>query len=390
MVVSPRAAYLHLPFCRHHCGYCDYPVIAGRSDLVPAFLDALEAELSCLGEPRAVETLYLGGGTPSYLPLHTLQRVVDMARHWFPLQPGHEFTLEANPADLTAELASQLVSWGVTRVVLGVQSFQHATLAKLERDHREKEIRAAVGLLQDSTIDLSLDMMFAVPGQTLAGWQKDLEDAMELAPEHVSVLGLVIEEGTPFHARAENGELEETGEELQRSMYLAALDQLQGAGFEHYEISSFSKPGHRSRHNQVYWDGEDYHAAGPGATRLLNGCRETNHRDVTTYLEKIDAGLSPVCEATQLSAEMAAREKLVFGLCQIQGVEAGTFLERTGYSLRELMGECLDHYMSAGLLDWDESRLRLTRDGVLVSDSLWPPLLQTSRVRWTGAGKEPS
>jgi len=377
MVVSPHAAYLHLPFCRHHCGYCDYPVIAGRSELVPAFLDALETELSCLGEPHAVETLYLGGGTPSYLPLQALQRVVDMARHWFPLQPGHEFTLEANPADLTAELAAQLVSWGVTRVVLGVQSFQDATLAELERDHREEEIRGAVGVLKDSGIHLSLDMMFAVPGQTLAGWQRDLQDAVELGAEHISVLGLVIEQGTPFHARAENGELVETGEELQRSMYLAALDQLQGAGFEHYEISSFSKPGHRSRHNQVYWNGEDYYAAGPGATRLINGRRETNHRETTTYLEKIDAGLSPVCESSLLSAEMAARERLVFGLCQIQGVEAGEFLERTGYPLRELMGEYLEQYTSQGLLDWDESMLRLTRDGLLVSDSLWPPLLQS-------------
>ncbi len=378
MVVSPHAAYLHLPFCRHHCGYCDYPVIAGRSELVPAFLDALEAELSCLGEPHAVETLYLGGGTPSYLPLQALQRVVDMARHWFPLQPGHEFTLEANPTDLTAELASQLVSWGVTRVVLGVQSFQEATLVELERDHREEEIRGAVGVLQDSGIHLSLDMMFAVPGQTLAGWERDLEGAVELSPEHISVLGLVIEQGTPFHAQAEKGELVETGEELQRSMYLAALDKLQGAGFEHYEISSFSKPGHRSRHNQVYWNGEDYYAAGPGATRFINGCRETNHRETTTYLEKINAGLSPVCETSQLSAEMAARERLVFGLCQIQGVQAGEFLERTGYPLRELMGEYLEQYTSKGLLDWDESMLRLTRDGLLVSDSLWPPLLQSS------------
>ena len=161
-------------------------------------------------------------------------------------------------------------------------------------------------------------------------------------------------------------------------MYLAALDKLQGAGFEHYEISSFSKPGHRSRHNQVYWNGEDYYAAGPGATRFINGCRETNHRETTTYLEKINAGLSPVCETSQLSAEMAARERLVFGLCQIQGVQAGEFLERTGYPLRELMGEYLEQYTSKGLLDWDESMLRLTRDGLLVSDSLWPPLLQSS------------
>jgi oxygen-independent coproporphyrinogen-3 oxidase len=377
MVESPHAAYLHLPFCRHHCGYCDYPVVAGRDELVPAFLEALEIELAWLGEPRGVDTLYLGGGTPSYLPLQALQQVVDSARHWFPLQPGYEFTLEANPADLTPELVSRLASWGVTRVVLGVQSFQDATLKQLERDHGEEGVRRARGLLQDSGINISLDLMFAVPGQTLPGWQEDLQKAIELAPQHISVLGLVVEQGTPFHARVEDGGLVEVDEELQGSMYVAALDQLQGAGYEHYEVSSFSQPGHRSRQNQAYWDGHGYYAAGPGATRLVNGCRQTNHRDTVTYLEKIKAGLSPVCETEQLSAETAARERLVLGLCQLEGVQAREFLARTGYPLSKLMGEYLEQYTRRGLLDWDECTLRLTRDGLMVSDSLWPPLLQS-------------
>ncbi|MFP6649376.1 MAG: radical SAM protein, partial [Pirellulaceae bacterium] len=157
MVDFPRAAYIHLPFCRHHCCYCDYPVIAGRDDLVPAFVEALDVELSWLEEPRPVDTLYLGGGTPTQLPVEDLQQVIESAQYWFPLQPGYEFTLEANPVDLTGEVLSSLVRWGVTRVVLGVQSFHHATLELLERDHDEEGIRAACELLQDAGMEISLD-----------------------------------------------------------------------------------------------------------------------------------------------------------------------------------------------------------------------------------------
>ena len=377
MVDSPRAAYVHLPFCRHHCGYCDYPVIAGRDDLVPAFLKALDIELSWLEEPRPVETLYLGGGTPTQLPVQKLQHVIESVQHWFPLAPGSEFTMEMNPADLTAELLPYLARWGVTRVVLGAQSFHDATLELLERDHDEQGIRAACEYLQDTGIEISLDLMFAVPGQTLQQWQEDLEKVLELEPHHLSILGLTIEPGTPLHARVTAGELLEVNEDLQRSMYIAAIDRLEGAGYEHYEISSFSRPGHRSRHHQAYWDGSGYYAAGPGATRLVDGRRETNHRDIITYLQQVQLGIPPVCESEQLSLEMVAREKLVFGLCQLEGIQAEKFHAQTGYSVSQLMGVCLAQYHAAGLLSWDQTTLRLTREGLLVSDAIWPSVLQS-------------
>ena len=376
MVNPPRAAYIHLPFCRHRCGYCDYPVIAGRDDLVPAFLEAVDVELSWLDEPRPVETLYLGGGTPTHLPLQTLQQVCESARHWFPLQPGYEFTLEANPSDLNPGLMSALTGWGVTRLVMGVQSFHDATLKLLERDHDEMRIRAASGLLQDSGIGISLDLMFAVPGQTLEQWLEDLEKAIELEPGHLSVFGLTVEPGTSLHARVMARELVKVDEELERSMYIAAIDRLQEAGYEHYEISSFALPGHRSRQNQAYWDGSGYYAVGPGATRLVDGRRETNHRDIVRYLEQVGSGMSPVSESEQLSPEMAARERLVFGLCQLEGVEVDEFHARTGYSVFQLMGDALAGYQARGLLYCDATTVRLTREGLLVSDSLWPSLLQ--------------
>ena len=376
MVDFPRAAYIHLPFCRHHCCYCDYPVIARRDDLIPAFVEALDVELSWLEEPRPVDTLYLGGGTPTQLPVEDLQHVIESAQSWFLLQPEYEFTLEANPVDLTGEVLSSLLQWGVTRVVLGVQSFHHATLELLQRDHDEKGIRVACELLQDAGLEISLDLMFAVPGQTIEQWQEDLEKIVELGPHHLSILGLTMEPGTALHARVIAGELLEVNEDLQHSMYIAAIDRLERAGYEHYEISNFSQPGCRSRHNQAYWDGSGYFAAGPGATRLVNGRRETNHRDTMAYLQKVQSGISPVDETEQLSLEMSARERLVFGLCQLEGIQAESFHAETGYSISQLMGACLTEFQSGGFLAWDQKTLRLTRKGLLVSDSLWPSLLQ--------------
>jgi len=376
MVDWPSAAYIHLPFCRHHCGYCDFPVIAGRDDLLPRLLEALGIELSGLERERPVKSLYLGGGTPSHLPVESLEELIRLARDWFPLLPGHEFTVEANPADVTAGWIESLARLEVTRVSLGVQSFDKATLGLLERDHDEEMIRAAVGFLQDAAIDISLDLMFAVPGQTIGPWKRDLEKALELAPGHFSIQGLTVEPSTPLHARVVAGELVKVDEELQRQMYLAAIERLPAAGYEHYEITSFSLPGHRSRQSEAYWNGSGYFAAGPGATRFVNGRRETNHRDTVTYLDHLLSGRSPVSSSEQLSPEMVARERLVFGLCQLEGIEAGVFLDETGFSLPGLMGECLELYQAQGLLEWDKSILRLTRDGLLLSDSLWPSLLE--------------
>ena len=159
-------------------------------------------------------------------------------------------------------------------------------------------------------------------------------------------------------------------------MYIAAMDRLERAGYEHYEISNFSQPGYRSRHNQAYWDGSGYFAAGPGATRLVDGRRETNYRDTVAYLQKVQSGISPVDETEQLSLEMSARGRLVFGLCQLEGIQAGSFHAETGYSVSQLMGACLAEFQSGGFLSWDQTTLRLTRKGLLVSDSLWPSLLQ--------------
>jgi oxygen-independent coproporphyrinogen III oxidase len=284
---SPRAAYIHVPFCRHHCGYCNFTVIAGRDDLVLAFLDVIERELSWLKTPREVDTLYFGGGTPTRLPLDDLARLIRTVRTWFPMDVDYEWTVEANPADLNPALVKALADWGVTRLSIGSQSFNDVKLRLLERDHTAESIAESVRLARAAGLDVSLDMIFATPGETLADWQRDLQSAIELQPDHVSPYGLTFERGTTFWNRREKHDLMEVDEELQRAMYEWTIDELMRAGFEHYEVSNFARPGKRSRHNENYWRGGGYFAAGPGAARYVAGVRETNHRSTTAYLKHV-------------------------------------------------------------------------------------------------------
>jgi len=206
-LVEPRAAYIHVPFCRHHCGYCNFTVVAGRDDLIEQYLVAIDRELSGLGDPRPIDTLFLGGGTPTHLPPGALERLLQSIRRWFVLSNHCEFSVEANPADVTADVVQLLVAHGATRVSLGAQSFDSVKLQRLERDHVAADIERAVSLSRDAGLDVSLDLIFAAPGETLAGWQHDVETAVLLRPDHISTYGLTYERGTTFWGRLIRGDL---------------------------------------------------------------------------------------------------------------------------------------------------------------------------------------
>jgi oxygen-independent coproporphyrinogen-3 oxidase len=373
--IPPRAAYIHIPFCVHRCGYCNFTVVAGRDDLIEPLLAALATELSWLNAPREVDTLYFGGGTPTYLAPEPLRRLCDLVLKWHPLAAGYEWTVEANPGDLDAQRLAVLADCGVNRLSLGSQSFHARKLNLLERDHTATDIERAVALSRQAGMAVSLDLIFGVPGETLEDWQADLQQALALAPEHVSTYGLTFEQGTQFWNRRQHGELASIDEELERDMYLAAIDTLNAAGFEHYEVSNFARPGKRSRHNETYWSGRGYFAAGPGASRYVDGRRQTNHRSTTAYLDRVLKNESPVAEEETLDAEERAREFLVFGLRRLEGVEREEFQSRTGYALDELAGATIERFVRLGMLSDDGQRVRLTREGLLVSDSLWPELL---------------
>jgi oxygen-independent coproporphyrinogen-3 oxidase len=218
-------------------------------------------------------------------------------------------------------------------------------------------------------------MIFATPGETLTDWAADLDAALTLEPEHVSTYGLTIERGTTFWGRRLRGELVEVDEETQRDMYLLAIDRLASAGLAQYEISNFARPGCRSRHNEAYWLGDGYYGYGPGAARYVDGVREINHRSTTNYLNRVLSGVSPVAEREQLDPERRARELLVFGLRRIDGIQRTAFAERTGLEVDQLVGRPLKKFVELGLLVDVDGRIQLTREGLLVSDAIWPEML---------------
>lgn len=385
-LAEPRAAYIHVPFCRHRCGYCNFTLVARRGDLVESYLQAIEMELGRLESPHEVDTLYLGGGTPTFLKPAQLRRLISSVLRWHPLsrfpsvharrsEQGAEFTVEANPADVDAATADTLAEMGVTRVSLGGQSFRSEKLRLLERDHGPGDIERAVALIRARGMHTGIDLIFATPEESLAQWAADVDAAIALAPQHVSTYGLTFERGTAFWNRRLRGELVEIDENLQREMYGLAIDRLTSAGFEHYEVSNFARPGCRSRHNETYWRGDGYFAAGPGAARYVAGVREINHRSTTTWLKRVAAGESPVAERESLPAEARARELLVFGLRRMGGVARQEFAARCGHTIEELVDQPLKKFVRLGLLADNGDRVQLTREGLFVSDAIWPEML---------------
>ena len=225
---------------------------------------------------------------------------------------------------------------------------------------------------------MSCDLIFGVPGETLDVWRADLAGVLALGVDHVSTYGLTFEKGTSFWGRLQSAGLARIEEEIEREMYAVAIDTLWAAGFEHYEVSNFAQPEHRCRHNEAYWLGESYFAAGPGAARYVAGRRETNHRSTTTYLNRVLSGQSPVAESEELAPADRARELLVFALRRLEGVTRPWFSARTGFELDSLVGSKLARHVELGLISDDGERVRLTREGLYVSDAIWPDYLAYS------------
>ncbi len=373
MSFVPRSAYIHVPFCRHRCGYCDFTLIAGRDDLIPRYIQALRTELrrhrhDPIAGTTELDTLFLGGGTPTHPSLDELRSLFAVLAERFALAAGAEFSVEANPLDLTDDKLSLLRDVGVNRISLGVQAFAESSLQQLERDHHAAEIEEIVRRTQRVIPQVSLDLIFGVPGQSLEEWRAALRRAVELGVGHISTYGLTFEKGTAFSTRRDRGELQPAPEDLEYDMYAAAMDDLTAAGFEQYEISNFAKPGCRCRHNLVYWHGGEYLAYGPGAARYVDGRRETNLRSVWGWLAKIDRGLSPVVEVEELTPEPRARERLFVGLRLGEGIARDEFRQQTGFVLDDLVADAIQKNVATGLLVDDGRTIRLSRAGRFLAD----------------------
>ena len=376
--LDPRTAYVHVPFCGHHCGYCDFAVAAGRDHLIELYLDALDLELVTLGEPRPVESLFVGGGTPTYLTAKQLERLFTALNRWFPLIPPAEFTVESTPESLDPEKVAVLADRGVNRVSIGVQSFQSHTLRALDRRHGVEHILRAVEAVRRRIAGLSFDLIFAAPGQTLAEWDADLTAALAFAPDHLSTYGLTYEKGTPLWKDREHGRVRPVPEDAELAMYLHAIDRLSAAGFGHYEVSNFARPGRRSVHNQRYWANEAYYGFGVGAARYVGGRRELNVRDTELYVRRVLTGEPPTFQSECLGPRERAFETVATQLRRADGIARPRFREQTGFGLHALLGEGLRGLVAEGLLSDDGVSVKLTRRGLCVADGVIEHLMKAN------------
>ena len=375
MAAQPRHAYVHVPFCRHRCGYCDFTLVAGRDDLIERYFTAVARELARVGRPLDLATLYVGGGTPSHLGPAGLRRLFDTLAAKFVPARDAEVTVEANPLDVTPEFVAAARGCGVTRVSLGGQSLDAATLRALDRDHGPAHVTAAAARLLEAGLVVNLDLMTAAPGQTLADVEADLAAVAALGVQHVSVYCLMWEKGTAFESARLRGELRPAEESIEGAMFETAIDRLEAAGYGHYEVSNFARPGFRCRHNEAYWDCRPWEAVGPGAARFDGRTRTTNHRSTTTWMTKVLAGEDASGDVDAMTAEQAARERVVVGLRRRDGVDRAAFQAASGVALDAVAGPAIAHWVATGLATDDGRHVRLTRAGLLVSDALWADVL---------------
>jgi oxygen-independent coproporphyrinogen III oxidase len=373
--LQPRTAYVHVPFCAHHCGYCDFAVTVGQDSLVELYLEALTVELAGLGRPHPIETAFIGGGTPTHLSPAQLERLLAAIRRWLPLPPGAEFSVESTPESLDDEKCRALAAGGISRVSVGVQSFRPHLLTALDRQHRIEHIPRAVDTVRKHGLNLSLDLIFAAPGATRADWDADLADAIRYAPDHVSTYGLTYEKGTPLWKGRQRGQVMPVPEDDELAMYEAAIDTLTAAGFEHYEVSNFARPGHRCRHNERYWANEAYFGFGVGAARYVDGTRELNGRNTTDYVRRVLAGESPTFQSETLDPRERAIETMAVQLRRCDGIDRPRFREQTGFALDDLVGEKLAQVIGLGLLESEATAVRLTRRGKFVADGVIESLM---------------
>jgi putative oxygen-independent coproporphyrinogen III oxidase len=368
--VSRAGVYVHLPFCPYICPYCDFAKWAWDDTRAARYLAALHAELAAAPHVQAA-TLFFGGGTPTTYRPDEIGTIVDAVRRRFALAADAEVTVEANPdPGLAAKLAG-LRDAGVNRLSIGVQSFQPDELRVLGRRHTAADVEAVIAAARDAGFaNLSLDLIFGAPGQTEASWAASLDAALALGVEHISCYGLTIEEGTPYATWFARDPAAFASESLEANLYALAIERLRGAGFEHYEISNWARPGFRSQHNAGYWRNDPYLGLGVGAASYLEGDRFTHTRDLALYCEAALAGTPIPGESERLEGAAQLGEAIMLALRTAEGVDTTAFRERYGFDVLERYRGVVDDLVAAGVLVADEAALRLTERGRFVANDV--------------------
>ncbi len=367
--------YIHIPYCVHKCGYCDFnshPVNHGETS---AYVAALVNEMAHRAQgtenrPR-LHSIFLGGGTPTTLPPASLEAILEACGDHFTIDPDCEITVEANPATLTPDALKTLRRSGVNRISVGVQSFDADELRLLERIHDVADVHRTVAAIKEAGFDnFSLDLMFALPGQSLETWEGHLNKALAFDPPHLSTYNLTIEPGTAFHRLHEQGKLTMPPEEHQLALYKKTLAVLKDAGYEHYEISNFGKPGFACRHNLTYWHNGDTLGLGAGAVSHLGGARFKNTALPSHYIRDIEQKGEAVEFAERLKPRQAMGETLMLGLRLLDGVPIDAFERRFGTSFDAAYGDTVRGLEAKNLITREGGRLALSPEGLYLADSV--------------------
>lgn len=388
-----KALYIHIPFCRSKCLYCDFNSYAGLDLSEQRYVDSLIREFDhCLETglfARSIESLYIGGGTPSLLSLTSIDRLVSHIKGSLELAGGFEATIEVNPTSVDSAKLDGYLAIGINRISLGIQSFNDAELLVLGRTHSAKEAAGSFKTAREAGFDnISVDLIYgipggisggipgdipgAVPGQSVDSFRTSLEKAIELSPEHISLYGLTYEEGTPIFNALNAGQLERVDEDIEREMYLSAIELLNRAGYEHYEISNFALPGREARHNSGYWSGRSYIGLGAGAHSCSFGDstkRWWNENGVEGYMRLVNERGDARAGEEALTLDQEKMEAVYLGLRVLKGIDTGAFRARFGSDPMDFLGKAA---LDNELLTMDESGvLRFTQKGLLFSDSIF-------------------
>ena len=369
MQAKPSSAYVHIPFCTQICYYCDFSKVFIKNQPVDAYLEHLIQETRSY-EIGKLRTLYIGGGTPTALSAQQLAYLLTELPKVMDLSEVEEFTIEANPGDLDPDKIAVLKDSQVNRVSLGVQTFDNKMLKKIGRSHQEQDIYDNIRHLKQAGFDnISVDLIYALPGQTMDQVKENVAKAINLDIPHMSLYSLILENHTVFMNRMRRGKLPLPKEELEAEMFEYIIEELEKAGFEHYEISNFSKPGFESRHNLVYWDNAEYYGLGAGASGYVDGIRYKNHGPIRHYLEAVEAGKARITEE-HLTLEEKMEEELFLGLRKKNGVSKARFEEKFGVSFDQRYGQVVASLTEQGLLVPDDKQVRMTKRGLFLGDTV--------------------
>ena len=369
--------YIHIPFCKRRCIYCDF-FSTTRSEEKPTYVRALCQELAIRKdylEDEEIETIYLGGGTPSQLTEEELNEIFTSLYNIYKVKEDAEITLEANPDDLTPEYVSMLRRLPINRISMGIQTFQEETLKLLHRRHTARQAIEAFQRCREAGFrNISIDLMYGLPGETLKIWKEDLQQAIALHPEHISAYHLIYEEGTALWKLRDEHQVEEADEDLSVTLFKNLIDELKQAGYQHYEISNFCLPGLHSRHNSSYWTGKKYLGCGPSAHSFNGSSRQWNIASLDNYLKGIASG-KPNYEIEELDLYTRYNDFVITSIRTCWGMSLSRLRSEYGEELYSYCLRMAKSHLEQGVLEIEEDTLRLTQEGIFISDGIMSDLL---------------